>query len=94
MQHWFKLDIDWVVENFKTRYHDIYKSIFQEHVTVKYDKEQPIFSVIIGNEKYAGEVEFMLYVPNMKFQKNMQIVIDLASWLLNWSTLVNIVEKT
>ena len=29
LHHWFKLDIDWVIENFKTREPQLYKSLFR-----------------------------------------------------------------
>ena len=47
----FKLDLDWVIENFKTRDPEFYESIFLEHVPSQDDKERPICYVSIGSAK-------------------------------------------
>ena len=67
--HWFKLNIDWVIENLKIIEPEFYKSLFQEHVTGQVDKEQPIFSVPIDNKNNTYDVEYLFYAPNVVFQQ-------------------------
>ena len=89
-KYWFKLDLDWVFENFKSRDHDIYKEYFQGHVPGQDDKYQPIFSVIIGNKKIQVKRNCCFILPTWHFNKMAQVVVVLASWVLHLSTLGNI----
>ena len=67
--HCFKLDIDWVIENFKTMEPEFYNCLFLEHVPGQDDKEQTIFYVSIGNAKDTDDMEYLFCALNITFQQ-------------------------